>query len=52
MKDIHTLTNRFFDGLTTPAIGPTPPWWWHGSSVMAPDASSRSASSGVSARPS
>ena len=27
-----STTNIHIDGLTTPAIGPTAPWWWQGSS--------------------
>ena len=40
------------DGETTPAIGPTAPWWWHGSTAISPAASARSASAGVAAQPS
>ena len=40
------------DGETTPAIGPTAPWWWHGSTTISPAASARSASAGVVAHPS
>ena len=35
-----------------PAMGPTEEWWWLGSSAMAPEASSRSASTGSAAQPS
>ncbi len=34
------------DGLMTPAIGPTAPWWWFGSRRTAPLAASLCASSG------
>ena len=40
-------------GVTTPAIGPTVEWWWHGSSdTPVPDSKSATASSGSSTRPS
>ena len=46
-------TNIHIDGVTTPAIGPTAPWWWQGSSATPVPASKRAtASSGSSTMPS
>ena len=39
-------------GLTTPAIGPTAPWWWHGASSIRPSAAMARAASGSVAQPS
>ena len=38
-----STTNTGIDGLMMPAIGPTAPWWWHGSNATSPAAGQRSA---------
>ena len=40
------------DGLITPAIGPTAPWWWQGANLTLPEPASLRASSGEAAQPS
>jgi hypothetical protein len=47
-----STTHSGIDGLTMPAIGPTAPWWWQGSSAKPPEATSRPAASTESAQPS
>ena len=49
---VFSTTQTGIDGLMIPAIGPTAPCSWHGSSAMVPLAASFSAASSESAQPS
>ena len=38
---VSSTTTTGMDGLTTPAMGPTAPWWWHGASSTTPRSTDR-----------